>query len=212
MFHILWNLLAVNGGGEISRIDDWAFEQDLRAQAMFSLWRRALEKRAGDAFHTLALHTEDEELADIMYLAVGFHDFRAIHSLLARLWRLRTDRLLPFIHCNGMAACADCAMIRRRLVSLHAHVFAKDFEFVREQFRNAAQSNVRKLLFPILSLRNDTDAIVEDIQLKSKKFWRILQFATFARILWRRWIERQLHPDSRYIRMRTAQFYRSVNA
>ena len=202
----MWEYVGIHQGRDVSSLSPLVFEDYLQQYTMFSLWRRALENRSGDAYHTLALHTDDEELEDIMSLATSHHDFRAVHCLLARLWKFKKCRLMPFIACT-LQQCPDCAMIRRRLLSLYPHVFDKDFTFVRGEFAKARASNSVAMMIPILSLRPDTDVIVYSMQHTSKTLWRTLQFATMARILWKRWIEKQLHPDSNYIKLRSRQFH-----
>lgn len=100
---------------ELAAID---FPQDynLRYILQLELWDQALASNASNAFHALALHTDDEFVSDALKIAVSAHNKHAVLCLFAKLVRIEPEDspLIRLIQCS-VAGCTNCADARRHV-------------------------------------------------------------------------------------------------
>ena len=181
------------------------------AQIYFlDLWDTAIESDAIASMSSLAQRTPPALLRDAYSLALSHHHPRAIYVLLIELKRqhmLFSGRIMENIACD--MACKACACVRRLLFPLMVESFdpasnklflADDFEFVRRQIRVNKSLNLAVMRRPIMLMLPMSDVVAEHIFKQTDRLWTIAMRAVCAKIMWSRWRNRQLHPDSSYIK------------
>lgn len=197
-FSFLFQAIQTRQGAAFTEMEYVPFPQDvfLRQNLLMQLWDHALEKESYDCFHTLSLYTDPDILINVFELALYHHQVHAIVPLIACLQRNNQFIQLGNVQCN-QKQCKTCMHIREQLLVFFA--FEEDWKLVRKKLREARQKNLWTMWKPQLLLNPQTDVITKKIFEKTKKGWNVVVAATFASILWKRWLERQLHPSSSYV-------------
>jgi len=206
---ILQRLVQMENGFHLGALETWAVPSDPLYHQYFitKLWEKALENQSNHAFHALLLHTWDTELEYILQMVTKHHLFSPMVGLLHRIEQAFPDtRVLPLISCSH--ACYECDCIRDVIVSIQdCHA---DYRFVRSKLREGRQRNLYEMWRPMLKTNSCTRAIFDQIEIRSKKNWNLIWKYIVCRILWRRFIERVLRPDSKYIQFVRRKFYARV--
>jgi hypothetical protein len=160
------------------------------------LWDFALEHRAYQAYHSLAILTDNDFLEEALYTSVQKHEFWAIASLIARLSAVTSDALLRHVNCA--AGCSDCSYIRSALIDQLD--LKNDWAYVRRRIREAKTRNLWGMWRPIMHFSPNSDVILKRIEIKATRGWSKVFAAVFFIKLWRSWVQRQLDPDSSFVK------------
>jgi hypothetical protein len=162
------------------------------------------KEQSRELYHNLALGVPESALAEVLEHVVHLHDELALLPLLAKAKRvLFPDApLLSQLNCVKRD-CADCRGMRKYLVAvLRNHpdnILKDDYSSVRERVQASLRSNLYIMRRPLLWTNPNTDAVFQDIVLAARQRWKMFHFAVFARILWSRWLMRQMAPGSRFV-------------
>lgn len=159
------------------------------------MWDYALDHRSFHAYHALAILTNEDFLEEALHLAVSKHEFWAIASLSARLSK-KGHRVLPLVNCLGR--CDDCAYIRDSL--LDQLELEHDWAYVRSRLLEARRRNLWIMWQPIMMLSPVSDVVMKRIKSKSAKGLSTLFAAVFFIKLWRSWVQRQMRPESSFVK------------
>jgi hypothetical protein len=197
-FSFLFRAVEMNRGIPFTNMEFIPFPEDtmLRQTLQMQLWDYALEKESYECFHSLSLFTDTDILFNVLQLAIYHHQVHALVPLIACLERNHQKIQLGNIQCT-QKNCKSCSQIRDQLLIYFA--FEDDWLLVRNKLKEAKQKNLWIMWKPQLLLNPQTDVITKRILEKNKKGWTTVFFASLASMLWRRWIERQLHPSSSYV-------------
>jgi len=201
----------------IGRMDNESIERIL----WMDFWDVAIQRDAFIDFHDMALRTPAHCLIDVWNLCVQMHGIKAVLGLAPRFKRefVGSGPLLPQIQCTDDGTrCESCAEMRyaafQRLngVSMDGKTdfLTADYESVREAMRKSRQQNLIVMRHPIFMLSYKTDIIYPNIYKKTKRYWNMVLFAICARAMWRRFLERQYNPDSKYVRKIKARFNTAI--
>lgn len=147
-------------------------------------------------------------LLDLIHACVHEHSTSALYWLLLRAKQLSiVSHVMSCIACTPR--CGMCRSIRSYLLPflLDADVLAGDFALVRHELARDRALKLDVMRKPLMLLDAATDAVAAHIFSVSKCLWGRVMFAVYAKIMWTRWLTRQLHPDSRYIRGLGRRFY-----
>jgi hypothetical protein len=198
-FSFLFQAIKMNRGRPFTNIEYVPFPEDtmLRQTLQMHLWDTALENESYECYHTLSLYTDPEILQNALELAIYYHEVNAVIPLLACLQRQQPLYIhLGTIQCTNKQ-CKTCSSMREQLLNYFA--FEEDWKLVRSKLKEAKQKNLYIMWKPQLLLNPTTDVITKRILQTNKKNWNYVLAATFASILWKRWIQRQLNPESSYV-------------
>jgi len=196
-FHYLFNPLIIEEGRFFmaDHLPRLAIE-DMNRIFQLELWDCALENRATQAYHNLAILTNDVFLIDALNMAVTKHEFWAIASIAARIARLAFLCVLPFVECKEK--CPDCNYIRDALVDQIP--LRADWSFVRQAQKESRRKNLYGLQRPYMLFSPKTDVILKRIERANKNGWNCVLAACVIIRMWREWQQRQLIPASTFIR------------
>lgn len=193
----------------IPRMNDY---ESMERILWMDFWDTAIQKDAHVAYHDMAMRTPAHALIDVWNMCVEMHGIRAVIGLAPRMKRdvLYDTVLLPNIHCmEENEKCVACEEMRyevfRRLDQVDMDSSGKqflddDYLSVRKLIATTKTQNLTIMRHPIFWFHYKTDIIYRNIIQKTRYNWNILFFATCVIKMWRRFIERQYHPDSNYIR------------
>jgi hypothetical protein len=163
------------------------------------LWSHAIDHNAHEAFHTLALYTPPELLEEAMALVVSAHEGNAVLPLMACLERRdgwnRHDRL-RLIQCRT-SSCSECRGIRDHV--LHFLDLDADWALCRSKLLEARKRRLWTMWQPQIALNPATDVVFARIKSRTKRNWTRVMVAVVCVAMWKRWVERRLHPESSYV-------------
>lgn len=189
----------------IGRMDYEAMERIL----WMDFWDVAIQRNAHVAFHDMAVRTPAHALIDIWNMCVQMHGVQAVLGLAPRIKRdiLQNTVLLPNIHCMDEEQCTACEEMRyavfRRLDQIdmdnERQFLDDDYAAVRNCIALSRKQNLMIMRHPIYWTNYKTDIIYRHIYTTTRYNWNRLFFAVCVIKMWRRFIERQYHPDSKYI-------------
>jgi hypothetical protein len=197
----------------IGRMDNESIERIL----WMDFWDAAIQRNAFTDFHDMSLRTPAHCVIDVWNLCVQMHGIKAVVGLAPRFKRefVGTGPLLPQIQCSDDGTrCEACAEMRYAVFQKLRQVpldnerdfLEDDYACVRAAMRRSRHQNLMLMRHPIFMLSYKTDIIYPNIYLKTKRYWNMVLFSICARALWRRFIERQYHPDSKYVQKIKAKF------
>ena len=181
------------------------------------VWDYSISRDAAWAMHDLALRTPQAILVNVWNLACELHSEPAVMCLLPRLKReVATDSMLmPLISC-GETPCNQCkhlqavVLTRFESVPIDASSFRclldDDFGAVRTAVVKAKQANVFTMQHPILATSAKTAVVYAAMRSRATRRWTMVAAVVVARVMWTRWMKRQLEPGSRYLKLVEARW------
>lgn len=166
------------------------------------MWDVALESHSFHAFHNLAILTDDDFLLDALEVCAHRHEFSAILALCARLERVISKPLLPYINCSE--SCGNCINIRSTLIKYLE--LKADWEFTRHKIGEARKKKLWMMRRPYMYFSPKTDAILKKIEKNNRKGWITVFSAVLIIRMWRQWMQRQVEPSSSFIKKISARW------
>jgi hypothetical protein len=94
--------------------------------------------------------------------------------------------------------------MRETLLDFFPQKFKEQLKEMSRKIKHMETSNLSKMYWP--KWRTSIYNAESNYLRKILRYWNQVVFATYARILWKRWIERRLRPDSRFIQYKATQF------
>lgn len=170
--------------------------------------KQVLPSSAGGIYHELALRISVDALPDVLLYVVSLHNWTALVPLLARAKReiYLNMPIMNLLFCNS--SCPYCKSLRQTLVQVYRNteLLEHDYNAVRQSIVKARQNGTWQLRKTILWTSPKTDAVFEDISQQAKHNWTSILVACMFASAWKKWVLRQLHPDSSYMRRISERF------
>lgn len=137
---------------------------------------------------------------ELPLVSIQTHDFYGLENYLQDY-----DLKLCEVECWQQAiGCPICAIMRETLLDFFPKKFTTQVKEMSLKIKQMEKSNLSKMYWP--KWRTSIYNAESNYLRKILRYWNTIVFATYARILWKRWIERRLRPDSSYIHFKATQF------
>jgi len=137
---------------------------------------------------------------ELPLVSIQTHDFYGLVTY------LETNPLqLCEVECwQQSIGCPICAILRETLLNFFPAKFSLQLREMSTKIKHMETSNLSKMYWP--KWRTSIYNAESNYLRKILGYWNTIMFATYAKILWKRWIEKRYHPDSKFIQYKAAKF------